>query len=155
MNTKEIVLPEGWEIDKVENNKIILKESKKDLPKTWEECASILGRRVCERIDDIGNIEPVYESSLWAVCKNLLPLKLGNPMLALCQLLVCREIYRQGWKPDWGSSENKYCIGASSNKIYNSISISCNYILSFQSKEIRDKFLENFKDLIEEARELL
>lgn len=54
MNTKEFVFPEGWEIDKIENNKIILKESKKELPKTWEECASILSRRVCERIDDIG-----------------------------------------------------------------------------------------------------
>lgn len=30
-----------------------------------------------------------------------------------------------------------------------------NYILSFQSKEIRDKFLENFRDLIEEAKELI
>lgn len=155
MNTKEIILPEGWEIDKVENNKIILKESKKELPKTWDECANILSRRVCERIDSDGSIKPVYESSVWIVCKNLLPLKLGKPMLALHQLLVCREVYRQGWKPDWLSSEVKHCIGVSSNKIYSSPSVSCNFILSFQSGEIRDKFLENFRDLIEEAKELL
>lgn len=155
MNTKEIILPEGWEIDKVENNKIILKESKKELPKTWDECANILSRRVCERIDSDGSIKPVYESSVWIVCKNLLPLKLGKPMLALHQLLVCREVYRQGWKPNWFDETEKYCIGCYTNNIDIFVAIGTNQILSFQSKEIRDKFLENFRDLIEEAKELI
>lgn len=34
METKEITIPQGWEIDKVEDNKVFLKESKKELPKT-------------------------------------------------------------------------------------------------------------------------
>lgn len=71
------------------------------------------------------------------------------------QLLVCREVYRQGWKPDWEDTSVKYVIRNNDNKIdkgcYNSIS----FILSFQSREIRDEFLENFKDLIEEAKELI
>lgn len=111
MNTKEIVLPEGWEIDKVENNKIILKESKKELPKTWEECANILSSGIVEYIDDHSGIISIYSSDIIPINdKNILPTGLGKPMLALCQLLVCREVYRQGWKPNWSEGTNKYCI---------------------------------------------
>ena len=156
METREIILPEGWEIDKVENNKIILKESKKELPKTWEECANILSVGTVEYIDEHSGIVPVYSSDIIPINdKNILPTGLSKPMLALCQLLVCREVYRQGWKPNWLHIEVKHCIGVSSNKIYSGPSVSCNFILSFQTGEIRDKFLENFKDLIEEAKELI
>ena len=72
------------------------------------------------------------------------------------QLLVCREVYRQGWKPDWtNANENKYCIVNVNNKIKPSTNVAFNNVLSFQSAEIRDKFLENFRDLIEEAKELI
>lgn len=64
METKEIILPEGWEIDKVENNKIILKESKKELPKTWEECANILSVGTVEYIDEHSGIISVYSSDI-------------------------------------------------------------------------------------------
>lgn len=32
----KITIPEGWEVDKIQNGEIILKESKKELPKTYE-----------------------------------------------------------------------------------------------------------------------
>ena len=152
MEQKEIIIPQGWEIDKVDGNKIILKEDKKYLPKTWGECCELLGEG--EYINNesiICNYTPHCAAS--KANENILPTGLGKPMLALMQLLVCREVYRQGWKPDWtNANENKYCIE------YRISSTICTYIakvLSFQSAEIRDKFLENFKDLIEEAKELI
>lgn len=156
--TKRIVLPDGWEIDKVKGNEIILKESKKELPKTWEECIAKVEN--LEFINRIGDIEKAkFDLQVAFNHRNDIPKGLGKPMVALCQLLVCREVYRQGWKPDWrdGNEESKYVI------LYeNSITGICvktyytsKHLLSFQSAEIRDKFLENFRDLIEEAKELI
>lgn len=154
-NIKEIILPQGWEIDKVEDNKIILKKSKEELPKTWEECCELLGEG--EYINDesiICNYTPHCGTS--KANENILPTGLGEPMLALMQLLVCREVYRQGWKPDWtNANENKYCIINDSNKIQTPMYVFVSRVLSFQSTEIRDQFLENFRDLIEEAKELI
>ena len=155
METKEIILPQGWEIDKVEDNKIILKENKKELPKTWEECIAKI--KNLEYIDCSGDIEEVdFNVNLVNDHINDIPIGLGKPMLALMQLLVCREVYRQGWKPDWTSAnEKKYGIVNVHNKINTHLNVAFNQVLSFQSEEIRDEFLENFRDLIEEAKELI
>ena len=155
METKEIIIPQGWEIDEVRGNKIILKESKKELPKPWEECITKIKDLEC--IDSNGDIDEVsFNFGIVYDHVNDIPKGLGKPMLALCQLLVCREVYRQGWKPDWtNGDENKYCIICNSTKITGAINATICRILSFQSAEIRDEFLENFRDLIEEAKELI
>ncbi len=153
MEQKKIVLPKGWEIDKVEGNEIILKEIKKELPKTWEGCAKII--RGAENISVYGIISEFESIGIATSSKSFIPKGLGKPMLALMQLLVCREVYRQGWKPDWDDSTNKYCIIITYNIPTKYKAINYNRILSFQSEEVRDEFLENFKDLIEEAKELI
>ena len=153
MEQKKIVLPKGWEIDKVEGNEIILKEIKKELPKTWEGCAKII--RGAENISVYGRISEFESIGIATSSKSFIPKGLGKPMLALMQLLVCREVYRQGWKPDWDDSTNKYCIIITYNIPTKYIAKNYNRILSFQSEEVRDEFLENFKDLIEEAKELI
>lgn len=154
--TKKIVLPDGWEIDKVEGNEIILKESKKELPKTWKECYRLLGKG--EYISNSSGIVERTPSPFMTGTsqdRNVLPVGLGKPLLALCQLLVCREVYRQGWKPDWDDKKAKYVIGCEYNNIYKDKMYNLQSLLSFQSEEIRDKFLENFRNLIEEAKELI
>ena len=153
-NRKEIIIPQGWEIDEVRGNKIIIMESKKELPKTWEECIAKI--KDLEYIDRNCIYKATFSAETASNHINNIPIGLGKPMLALCKLLVCREVYRQGWKPNWtNENENKYCIINDSNKIETSINASIGRVLSFQSAEIRDQFLENFKDLIEEAKELI
>lgn len=156
MKTKEIIIPQGWEIDEARGNKIILKESKKELPKTWEECIVKIGRDL-ECIDMRGCIgKTTFDADVASNHINDIPIGLGKPMLALCQLLVCREVYRQGWKPNWSdSNEIKYCIERVENWITKDTYTITAKVLSFQSAEIRDEFLENFRDLIEEAKELI
>ena len=154
METKEIIIPQGWEIDKVEDNKIIIKEIKKELPKTWEECIAKIND--LEYISGNGNIkESHFNVGAASAHINDIPIGLGKPMLALCQLLVCREVYRQGWKPDWTDDKIKYCIEQDGNYIIKETHTIIAKVLSFQSEEIRDEFLENFRDLIEEAKELI
>ena len=155
MKTKEMIIPQGWEIDKVDGNKIILKEDKKYLPKTWEECIAKI--RDLECIDRNSCIDTAtFSDDVASNHINDIPIGLGKPMLALCQLLVCREVYRQGWKPNWkDDNEIKYCIERVENCITKETYTLTAKVLSFQSAEIRDEFLENFRDLIEEAKELI
>lgn len=129
------------------------------LPKTWEECFNIYYEtHEVEYIDDSSEIVAVRYSKILCSSydRNIIPKGICKPMLALMQLLVCREVYRDGWKPDWtDKSSVKYEIYNERSEIQRCLGHTVNTILSFQSKEVRDQFLENFKDLIEEAKELI
>lgn len=163
VNEKTMPVPDGWEFDRIdESGNIVLKEKKKELPKTWLKCL--------HSIDDVEMIEEdseVHKCSISDLSndgrlfddadRNLLPLGLGKPMLALCQLLVCRNAWwkQLGWKPDWSNATKKFCIKYTSNKICRDFFIGNNRILAFPTSEVRDQFLDTFRDLIEEAKELL
>ena len=89
---------------------------------------------------------------------NILPSKdAAEAHLALMQLHQLRDYYRQGWVPDWNSiNENKYSIISDEMKVYiiqNVLLAPC--FLAFQSKEIAEEFLNNFRDLIEQAGDLI
>lgn len=76
--------------------------------------------------------------------------------LALSQLCQWRDKYNEGWKPDWSfHNERKYTIYIENNEITTGLDFSCKSVLSFKTKEIRDEFLADFKDLIEIAKPLL
>lgn len=74
-----------------------------------------------------------------------------------CELDRCRNAWWKilNWKPDWEGNECVYSINYYRGKILKSTSIGTNHILAFPTEETIDKFLETFKDLIEEAKELL
>ena len=88
--------------------------------------------------------------------KNLLPNKeTAEAFLVLMQLVRLRDCYRQGWKPDWTKRNDKYCILHINDGVGIDIRNYTSSVLSFQSAEIRDEFRKNFKDLIEQAKELI
>ena len=77
---------------------------------------------------------------------------------ALCKLLICRNAWwkQLGWKPDWKNcSTVKHCIQPFSEKIDKSTNRTGSVVLAFPTIETRDQFLETFRGLIEEAKELL
>lgn len=160
---KTMTVPDGWEFDRIdESGNIVLKEKKKELPKTWLGCLKCVND--LDMIDTGDNIEKWNFATLDGKGyvfgrneHNLLPRGLGKPMLALCQLLICRNAWwkQLGWKPDWGNATKKFCIIYSSNKICRDFFIGNNHILAFPTSEVRDQFLDTFRDLIEEAKELL
>ena len=58
--------------------------------------------------------------------------------------------YNNGWVADWGSAtERKYVIERSNNRIENNFYFNAYRFLAFPTKELCDKFLNNFRDLIE------
>ena len=78
---------------------------------------------------------------------------------ALRKLIVLREYYNEGWQPDWSKkSTMHFTIRVRNNKITtdsNSDINEFNTVLVFRDYTIRDKFLEEQKELLEIAKPLL
>jgi hypothetical protein len=137
-----------------------LPEPIKELPNTWEEwCAKNKSNKfVYIRKDS------EIKTFIVAVDEVLDPIQDRNAIkgesrakafLALMQLMNLRDEYRQGWKPEYRNESDKYVITCYGTAITGGTFKHYNAILSFQSADIRDKFLKNFKELIEQAKELI
>lgn len=129
------------------------------LPNTWERfCRNNLKTNCEYHIGGFSNIcmetgrERKYDAD-----KNCLPSKeAAEAHLALMQLHQLRDCYRQGWKPNWHDSlQEKFCIGHFNYGYEVEYSETAPYFLAFQSEEIAEEFLRNFRDLIEEAGDLI
>lgn len=75
---------------------------------------------------------------------------------ALNSLIILRELYNEGWVPDWGDvDQEKYVIFASNYELQKGVRFQENENLYFKSEEIRDKFFEEQISLLKEASILL
>ena len=129
------------------------------LPNSWEEFCKMYPVKDDEwYISASSNIIRMSQEKRYTFYNcNILPsLQAAKAHLALMQLHQLRDCYRQGWVPDWEDAyQNKWVIFYDYNKyIIEQYSFSSRF-LSFQSKEIAKKFLENFKNLIETAGDLI
>lgn len=149
-------IPEGFEFEKVENDEIILKPKKKVLPKTYKECCEVLGIDHNLYLDlNHGDISGEYKPNVYT--QNVVYL-----FNKLYMVLICRDAY---WKlaDDWSfniggnSQETVYAITIYGTGILRDFyhALNCNRILVFPTEDMRDVFYENFKDLINECKELL
>lgn len=128
------------------------------LPKSWDEFCVSFDVRGCESyIDDFSKIKTISRDRTRALNgdKNLLPSgRDAEAHLALMQLHQLRDCYRQGWKPN-SSDGYKYCIERN-DKGYSVCMIdNVSTFLTFQTGEIANAFLDNFKELIEMAGDLI
>lgn len=158
METKEfkIQVPEGYEIDRENSTfeKIVFRKIDNNLPKSWKEFGEVEGWFVNNRCE----IDYYDEGdSTNDMDKNLFPTEEeAEACVALAQLCQLRDRYNDGWKPDWNiTSETKYVIEVSKNTIVKNFYGNRHKILSFKTEELRDEFLENFRDLIKTAKPLL
>ena len=82
------------------------------------------------------------------------------------QLIRCRNAYwkiageemglDKPWEPDWTNLDQlKYCIWVDVGEFITMINVRGQHILAFPTEEMRDAFFKNFKDLIEQCKELL
>ena len=161
--TIEIEVPDGkkaiWK-----GNKVIFEDIKPLLPKTWKEFYK--QNRIKEgecyindygwvTVSGVGERHKIYD-------KNLLPnRKAAEAHLALMQLHQLRDCYRQGWQPNLKDSANKYGIQLAYNSISSSIELrvlwyqQVSTFLSFPTRELAEEFLSNFRELIEQAGDLI
>lgn len=157
--TIEIEVPDGKQAIWKEGT-IVFEDIKPQLPKTWEEfCktknideseAYINSSSECvETVGIVGRTRRYYKD------KNVLPSKkVAEQHLALMQLHQLRDCYRQGWIPDW--DDEKFIITVNYKEFYSvGKCITTKEFLAFQSREIAEEFLTNFRDLIEQAGDLI
>ena len=89
--------------------------------------------------------------------RNVLPSKqAAEAHIALMQLHQLRDAWREGWLPDWkDDKQEKYIIlqykGEYQIRQYKNTS----YFLSFQDEKRANEFLTNFRELIEQAGDLI
>lgn len=136
------------------------------LPKTWEEfCKNNLTKyKKSYFIDREPSIKVSVSSRVGDadIDRNLLPSREAvEQHLALMQLHQLRDCYRQGWIPDLEDESFKYCIEG----YYNSDSRSIKHrvgslshtstFLSFPTNKLAEEFLNNFRDLIVKAGDLI
>ena len=155
--TIEIEVPEGkraiWK-----DNKVIFEDIKPQLPKTWEEfCEQNNIKKSEYYLDATSCIILIPDGKRCSSSdRNLLPSKeAAEAHLALMQLHQLRDCYREGWEPDWNNDCNKYIIVKNRNKYVVFGGNWTNQFLSFQDRERAEEFLTNFRELIEQARDLI
>lgn len=158
METKEfkIQVPEGYKIDRENSTfeKIVFKQIERELPKSWEDLKFVNGFFIC----DLSKINKVRLNSLAIDSnKNVFPTKEeAEACVALAQLCQLRDRYNDGWKPNWeDNNQFKWCIDVFKDNIREVGNLFVKRVLVFKTEELRDKFLENFRGLIETAKPLL
>ena len=154
MENKEIniIAPKGYEIDKENSTfeKIVFKKIN-ELPKTWEDLKYVSGAYISV-LSNVTTINSVKTDSSY---KNTFPTKeLAEAALALAQLLQLRDRYN-GDNKGFILNKNNYCISVYNYNIDKSWNAQIHRVLAFRTKELRDEFYNNFKELIEIAKPLL
>ena len=153
--------PKNGKVIDLENSdlsvgKIVFKKKEKELPTKWEDLKITDGYYV-NNFSEIGRIGWAREDSS---NKNLFPTKAeAEACLALSQLCQLRDAYNGEPLADWCDWADiiqcKYVILFEKSCIYKGVLYTISVPLAFKTKELRDKFAENFRELIETAKPLL
>lgn len=154
--TIEIEVPDGkkavWK-----DGKVIFEDIKPKLPKTWMEFCNNTSVKAGESFISDNSSICTYSTSFYRQSSNtnILPSKkAAEQHRALMQLHQLRDCYRQGWIPDW--DDEKFIITVNYKEFYSvGKCIKTKEFLAFQSREIAEEFLTNFRDLIEQAGDLI
>lgn len=135
--TKSLPIPEGWEFAGYKNGEVKIRRVEPEFPTDFEKALGAV------KVSEIRSM--------------LVPSGMYGAVSALCKLLIYRNAWWQklGWKPDWEKPDEKYCIVFKCDGVEKQVKTYEGCILAFPKYEVRDKFAETFKDLIEEAKELL
>ena len=151
----QLIIPSHLEVI-IEDGIYILREKKPLYPKTYSECCKIVNASIFVSLvynltdgegysHDVDNLK-IYDN--------------------IRRLKICRDAYwkiageelglDKPWEPDWNNDEEyKYGLFRLRDDIYKDASCINPTLLIFPTKEMRDAFYENFKDLIEGCKEFL
>ena len=118
------------------------------LPKTWDE--------YCAKHGDMGVIIKASLGTAYvALNKHVFSdYKQAQAHITKMKLHLLRDEYRQGWLPNYNIRQDKYTIVYSNNWGLTVVIYQTPRFLSFQSREIAEEFLTNFRELIVEWGDL-
>ena len=153
--TVKITPPEGYEVDKEKStfSEIVFKKLEPNLPMSWEELEEVKGYFVHLNSEISGHL--MIDKSV-AYSRNVFPTKEeAKAMRAMAQLCQLRDAWNGEWRADWEDCTEKHCIVSCRNVLYKGICYHISHPMAFKTRELRDKFMETFKDLLEEAKPFL
>lgn len=148
-----IAVPDGYEIDKEKSTfeKIVFRAlPDKGLPRSWEDMGLIRGYYT----DGFSHVYPSnapepYTNVAYEGNRNTWPTKEeAEASIVLAQLCQLRDRYN-------GQTGMDGCSYSLQTPSAGSVGNHTNYLFRFKTAELRDKFMENFSDLIEKAKPLL
>lgn len=145
MKTQVIEIPDGQRIAE-----IIFEDIPKRV-KSWYDLESLSGYYVssCSTIASINKIGAVPNN------KNVFSTKeLAEAALAMAQLSQLRDNYREGWVPDFKNLVTKYYIYFHEYEPVVGKGAKTYSFFCFQTQDLANEFLENFRDLIIKAQPL-
>lgn len=142
----KLIIPEDYKLKIDGDNAYLVK--KLTYPNNFDKCCITLGH-------DVGR-EVSFDTQ---TCKT------DTLFENFYKLYICRNAYwkvygnihnlDKPWEPDWTQQTTKYCIWNCKNKVDRFESTFANFMLTFPTSELRDIFLENFRDLIESCKEFI
>ena len=152
----EIEVPDGkkavWK-----DGKVVFEDIEPQLPNTWEEfCKNYPIKSGEFLIDGLSQISAQgFRDREIYTDQNVLPnYKAADAHLAYMQLHQLRNCYRQGWEPEvdkWSFA----IIRSVDGRLDVDRFMYSSRFLSFQSEEIAEKFLHNFREYIKRADDLI
>ena len=159
MKQINLEIPENHEIDleksSLKEGKIVFKKKKIKLPTTDKECVPYLPE-TCYYIGACGDIMDIQGDSTKEDKNTLTSKEYAEAFLALMQLIKFRDIWNDGWFPDWEDDSTKYVVYFyQEEKTEENQGLMGSAVLSFKTPELRDEFSETFDDLIQQAKPLL
>ena len=120
------------------------------LPKTWDE--------YCAKHGEVGDkIKASLNTAYMTINKHIFSdYKQAQAHIAKIKLHLLRDEYRNGWKPDWKDCKHKkYVIQSSEGEYYVDDYYNISTFLAFQDEKQANEFLTNFRELVEEAGDLI
>ena len=120
------------------------------LPRTWDE--------YCIKHGEMGDrIKASLNTTYMAINKyTFSDYKQTGAHIAMMKLHLLRDDYRIGWVPEWGNiDESKFVIEMAGNELTVENYGITRHFLAFQDEKRANEFLTNFRELIEEAGDLI
>lgn len=123
-----------------------------ELPKRWYELGVVEGFYVNEYCEP----EEIINTSVCEESRSTFPTSdQAEASIYLAMLMQLRDVYREGWLPDWGDEdESKHCLVLEENQWRHMALETFSETFSFQTKERAELFLENFGDYLEKVKPL-
>lgn len=144
---------------KRENGIDIGYKEKRKLPKTWEEYCKITGCKFIEMTEcyTLENINTINFSAQSLTIDNQSRSVIHDKYTSLRKLGLLRDYYNDGWKVK--DNYDKICSVITKQKgilFHNDETITYDdHFLSFKNKKLAGKFEKHFKELIEQAEDLI
>ena len=148
MKTITVEIPDGFELKKEADTYRLVKEER---VRSWEDLGEIDGWVIDARSNVVEDqlLAEKYNRDLWATKEQ------AEASIAIAQLSQLMKHTNGDWTPDWDDTDNKYILFFNGNRLLKDCYMSTQHFLSFHTEQIRDQFLEDHRELIEQAKPLL